>query len=231
MKKLSSLKIVQLSVFTVLTLACIYFLTQDEVKQFVFSSGPATVLFALIWVLLVLVYLFLLLDFDYLKSSKQSYHGLYEAAYADSVSGLPNRFSCDVLIEKYVDSKLPELIGCMMIDLTNLSDVNSSYGHAQGNELLKQFSIILTSSAHSTGFVGRNGGNKFLALFEECGPEKLNHFLDDVTRKVEEHNCRLNAAPLKFRAGSALNSEEHLDSITDLISLANQRIYQNTDRR
>ena len=43
MKKLSSLKIVQLSVFTVLTLACIYFLTQDEVKQFVFSSdlGPA----------------------------------------------------------------------------------------------------------------------------------------------------------------------------------------------
>lgn len=231
MKKLSSLKIVQLSVFAVLALVCIYFLMQDEVKQFVFSSGPATVLFALVWILLILVFLFLVLDFDFIKSNKINYHGLYEAAYADSVSGLPNRFSCDVLIEKYMDSNLPEHIGCMMLDLTNLSEINSSYGHTKGNQLLKQFSLILTSAALSTGFVGRNGGNKFLVLFEECGPEKLNHFLSDITRKVDAYNRMPNTAPLKFRAGSALNSEEHLDKITDLISLANQRIYEHTEQQ
>lgn len=228
MKKLSNLKLIQLSVFIVLTLAGVYVLLQDEVKQYVFSSGPPTALFALIWILLVIDFLFLLLDFDFIKSNKLNYHGLYEAAYADSVSGLPNRFSCDVIIEKYADSTLPEHIGCMMLDLTNLPEINSSYSHAEGNEALKQFSHILTAAALSEGFVGRNGGNKFLALFEECDQEKLNHFLSDINNKVETHNAQPDTPPLRFRAGSALNCNENLDHITDLIALANQRIYQDT---
>lgn len=231
MKKLSNLKIIQLSVSVVLALASIYFLLQDEVKQFVFSSFPATVLFVLIWILLIADFLFLLLDFDFIRSNKLNYQELYEVAYADAVSGLPNRFSCDVLIEKYMDSTLPRHVGCMMLDLTNLSEINSSYDHKTGNDTLKQFSIILAAAAGSDGFVGRNGGNKFLALFEDCTQEKLNRFLENVNKRVEAHNHKPDMAPIRFCAGTALNSNDHLDHITDLVALANQRIYQNADHQ
>lgn len=227
MKKLSILKIIQLSILAVLSLMSIFFLLSPEVKQYVFSTTAATILFALVWIMLVTSFIFLLLDFSVISSIKLNYHNLYEVAYSDPLSGIPNRFSCDVLIEKYIDQELPDNVGCIMMDLTNLPEINSLYNHATGNTLLKEFSKILSSASLSLCFVGRNGGNKFLAVFEDCDNEKLNNFLERVKARVAQHNQAADAVPIEYRAGSALNSEEHLSQITKLISLANHRIYDN----
>ena len=102
-------------------------------KQYVFSSTPATVLFFIVWLILIADFIFLLVDLKLISSMKSNYHSLYGVAYSDPLSGIPNRFSCDVLIEKYIDSKLPDGIGCIMIDFTNLPDINNSYSHTVGN--------------------------------------------------------------------------------------------------
>ena len=225
MKKLNVLKLTQLGVLTVLSLVSLFFLLNEEVKQFVFSSTAATILFFVVWIVLVTSFIFLLLDFSVISSLKLNYHSLYEVAYSDPLSGIPNRFSCDVLIEKYIDEELPDTMGCVMIDLTNLPEINSLYSHKTGNELLKQFSSILSSAALSLCFVGRNGGNKFRAIFEDCTQEKLDLFLNRVDERVRQHNSAPDALPIEFRAGSALNSEVHLSQITKLIALSNHRIY------
>ncbi|MFQ8897498.1 MAG: diguanylate cyclase domain-containing protein [[Clostridium] scindens] len=115
-----------------------------------------------------------------------------------------------------------------MIDLANLPEVNSLYDHAAGNRLLKDFSAILSSSALSLGFVGRNGGNKFLAIFEDCTQEKLDAFLARVSERVQRHNAKADSIDMEYKAGTALNSEEHLAKITGLIALANNRIYKSS---
>lgn len=167
-----------------------------------------------------------MIDLSIISSIKLHFHNLYGVAYSDPLSGIPNRFSCDTLIEKYIDSELPEDIGCIMIELANLSEVNSLYDHAAGNRLLKDFSAILSSSALSLGFVGRNGGNKFLAIFEDCTQEKLDAFLTRVFEKVQRHNAKADSIDMEYKVGAALNSKEHLAKITGLIALANNRIYK-----
>ena len=199
---------------------------KPEVKQFVFSSSSATTLFFLIWIILIASFLFIMIDLSIISSIKLHFHNLYGVAYSDPLSGIPNRFSCDTLIEKYIDSELPEDIGCIMIELANLPEVNSLYDHAAGNRLLKDFSAILSSSALSLGFVGRNGGNKFLAIFEDCTQEKLDAFLTRVFEKVQRHNANADSIDMEYKVGAALNSEEHLAKITGLIALANNRIYK-----
>lgn len=228
MKKLSAFKIIQLSILVVITLISVFFLIKPEVKQFVFSSSAATTLFILIWIILIASFLFIMIDLSIISSIKLHFHNLYGVAYSDPLSGIPNRFSCDTLIEKYIDSELPEDIGCIMIDLANLPEVNSLYDHAAGNRLLKDFSGILSSSALSLGFVGRNGGNKFLAIFEDCTQEKLNAFLTRVSERVQRHNAKPGSISMEYKAGAALNSEEHLAKITGLIALANNRIYKSS---
>ena len=63
MKRFSTFKIVQLALLVVITLFSIYMLMQPPVKQFIFSSSAATALFAVIWILMLASFIFLLVDF------------------------------------------------------------------------------------------------------------------------------------------------------------------------
>ncbi len=224
MKQFHTSKKVQLVILIVLTLISLFALLQPDVKQFVFSTFSATVLFLMIWAVLLVNFIFLLIDFNMISSMKLDYHDLYDVAYADQISGLPNRFSCDTLIEKYYDQDLPADVGCVMIDLSNLTKVNQQYDRRTGNQMLKDFSDILTASAVSLCFVGRNGGNKFLAIFENCTEEKLQIFLSRIEQKVQDHNNQPESIAIEYATGAALNMKEHFNQIDHLISLANKRI-------
>lgn len=224
MKKFNTFKIVQLILLIILTAVSLYMLMQPEVKQYIFDSTPATILFIIVWAVLLVTFIFLLIDFSLISSMKMDYHNLYDVAYSDPLSGIPNRFSCDTIIEKYYDKKLPDDIACVMIDLSNLPEINTLYDHRTGNKALKNFSGILSTAAVSLCFVGRNGGNKFLAIFENCTDEKLNTFLDRVTDRVDQYNQASDSISMEYRIGKAMNRDEHLEQITKLISLANSRI-------
>lgn len=229
MKKFNTFKLVQLAILILLALISFYFLMQPDIKQYIFSSTPATTLFVVVWIVLLVNFIFLLIDFNLISSIKLNYHNLYDVAYSDPLSGIPNRFSCDTIIEKYHDTLLPEDIGCVMIDLSNLPEVNSLYNHTVGNKLLKDFSGILSTAAVSLCFVGRNGGNKFLAIFENCTDEKIQTFLDRIEDRVTQHNQAPDSISIDYHVGTALNSQEHLEQITKLISLANNRITETPD--
>ena len=224
MKKFNTFKIVQLILLIILTAVSLYMLMQPEVKQYIFDSTPATILFIIVWAVLLVTFIFLLIDFSLISSMKTNYQNLYDVAYSDPLSGIPNRFSCDTIIEKYYDKKLPDDIACVMIDLSNLPEINTLYDHRTGNKVLKDFSGILSTAAVSLCFVGRNGGNKFLAIFENCTDEKLNTFLERVTDRVDQYNQASDSISMEYRIGKAMNRDEHLEQITKLISLANSRI-------
>ena len=96
----------------------------------------------------------------------------------------------------------------------------------QGNILIRDFSNILHLTSLDLCFVGRNGGNKFLALFEDCSQEKLQLFLDRVQQKTDAHNAREGAYPIVYQYGIAFEDGEAAPTITELIALSNQRIYK-----
>ena len=135
---------------------------KPEVKQYVFSSLAATILFIVIWILLIASFIFLLIDFNLISSIKINYHNLYDVAYSDQLSSIPNRFSCDRVIEKYHDKELPDDLSCVMIVLSHLPQVNSLYDHTTGN--------------------------KFLAIFEHSERQKIDTFLARIEDRVNQHN-------------------------------------------
>ncbi len=224
MNQFKYFKIVQITILAALSVLCVFMLFRPSVKQYIFSDTPATILFFLIWIMLIAGFVFIMIDLALLSKMKTGDHALYGAAYSDHVSGIPNRFSCDTMIEKYYDILLPMDIGCMMIEFTNLPEINENHSHATGNQLLKDFSSILSSAALSLCFVGRNGGNKFLAIFEDCSRSDMDTFEKRIEERVAEHNNKNLAIPINYRIGSAFNGEEKLNEITKLIALSDRRI-------
>ena len=184
----------------------------------------------LLWLTMGISFLFVFWDFTTHSSFKKDYRELDYAVHNDHIAGIANRYSCDAMIDKYVDQELPDHIGCVMLDLSNIREINEQYSHAKGNEMIQVFSQMLQTASLGVCFVGRNGGNKFMALFEECEEKKLNTFLTRVNQQVEQHNRKEDVPHIEYRTGRSFSKDEKGASITQLISLADRRLAAQTDR-
>lgn len=226
MKKFDVFKSVQLVLFIALAaVGILLILTDRDLYQMIANDPHIRALCILLWAALGLSFLFIFMDFSLFFTFKKDYRELDFAVSSDPVAGIANRYSCDSIIEKYLDKPLPSNIGCIMFDLTSIEKANRIWGHVKGNELIHDFSSILQSSSVNLCFVGRNGGNKFLALFENCSKQKMNTFLSRVDKKVAAHNTDSAIPPIQYQCGTAYLEGEEIRTITDLIALANRRIY------
>lgn len=225
MKKFDVFKTIQLILFIILTVAGLFIIFSDnELYQMIANNPHIRILCILLWVALVMAFLFIFMDFSLFSTFKKDYKELDFAVSSDPVAGIANRYSCDTLIEKYLDKPLPDNMGCIMFDLTNIGAVNRRWGHIRGNELIYDFSSILQSSSANLCFVGRNGGNKFLALFENATSQKMDTFLARVDKKVKQHNADSGKVLIQYKYGSAYREGGEVRTITDLIALSNRRI-------
>ena len=227
MKKYTAYKTLQLILFVLLAGIAVFRVFRDaDIYHRVATDDTLRLMAAIVWVAIAISLIFIFLDFTYFFGYRKEYREMDLAVHADPMSGIANRFSCDMVIEKYADRELPDTVGVIMIDLTNIQSINTLYGHVMGNMTIRDFSNILRLSSQDLCFVGRNGGNKFLAIFEDCTPERMQTFLDRIEQRVKLHNHDSDTAPIEYRAGSAFR-EESCHSITSLIGLANRRINEN----
>lgn len=110
--------------------------------------------------------------------------------YTDRKTGLPNRAMCDVEIEKYAAEKLKDSFVFALIRIDNLKYVNDKGGREAGDALLKAFGKILKRAASSYGFVGYNGSDQFIGMFEECTLERANDFKQYLEELIRYHNVQ-----------------------------------------
>lgn len=226
-KKIELIKTIQLVLFILITVAgLILVFTNDELYQLIGSNPAVKTLSALLWLIAVLSFLFILWDFASFSSLKKDYSELDFAVHNDHIAGIANRFSCDAMIEKYLDKPLPDTVGCIMVDLVNIRQINEQFGYLAGNEAIQAFSNILHTASLGLCFVGRNGGNKFMALFEDCTEEKLEMFKQRVADTVESYNQADENHALQYSSGLAFREGAAVQTINQLIALADRRVRQ-----
>lgn len=230
-KKFELIKSLQLLLLIVIAGAALAILLTDETLYQLVGRDPSIrALCLLLWGTLGLSFVSIYWDFSTHASFKKDYRELDYAVYNDHIAGIANRYGCDAMIEKYLDKPLPGSVGCVMLDLLNIRDINSEHGHMKGNETIQAFSSMLHTASLGLCFVGRNGGNKFMALFEDCDENKLNTFLTRVHQQVERSNAQGDLPRIEYRTGRSLSQDEHVDSITQLIALSDRRLTLQTDR-
>ena len=94
---------------------------------------------------------------------------LHEMATHDPLTGLPNRRLFD---ERATDvfaraTRQKRKFAIMSFDIDHFKDINDTYGHAVGDEVLRQAAVRLKESLRITDTVARLGGDEFVALIEE----------------------------------------------------------------
>ena len=141
--------------------------------------------------------------------------------YRDFQTGLYNSNSC----KEFISDNLSLKNCCaMMFDLNGLKVTNDNYGHAEGDLLIIDLTTILKKSIPMNDFIGRCGGDEFIAIIHECNYEKINKIVDNLDKELEAINC-VRDIKLSFSYGWAL-SNEHNCNLSDLLKIADKKMYE-----
>lgn len=174
--------------------------------------------------LMIFSLLELLYDFYKLKSFALETHALNQAAYQDKMTGIPNRYSCDLMFSMYTTSESIENMGCCLLTISNLAKINEHLTHEDGDKLIQDFCELLETSGDRFGFVGRNSGNEFLAIIEDCQKETMEDFISVLNQNIEEYNKLHQEVKIEIGYAYILNRQEKVTRFTDLITLCYKKL-------
>lgn len=94
-----------------------------------------------------------------------------QVALQDLLTGLANRRKVEERIEWRIAQQ--QVFCVVILDLERFKQVNDTYGHPTGDNLLQQFAQELKSNSRSSDIVGRWGGDEFIIILDcELGAAK-----------------------------------------------------------
>jgi len=122
---------------------------------------------------------------------------LHWAAYHDDLTGLPNRRRFQECLQQSLEDagRTGQRTGLLIVDLDDFKQINDTFGHDAGDELLKAFGEQLTDLAYSNGTVARLGGDEFAVILPDIRDE------NDVAVAAAAVQARMRE-PLRLSTGA-----------------------------
>lgn len=130
---------------------------------------------------------------------------------------MPNRTACDLFIRNNSSRVLPDDTVCVVVELANLSQINTVYGRERGNAMLTQFADFLKEASATCGTVYYNGGQQFIGFFDQCRMEDAESFADYFHRLIAAYNAESTEATYEYVIGISESKANNAYSIRALL--------------
>ncbi|MCV6612293.1 MAG: GGDEF domain-containing protein [Amphritea sp.] len=130
-------------------------------------------------------------------------------------------------LERFSRRTRPGHFTLMMIDLDHFKAVNDNYGHAAGDAVLEQAALLLRNSLRSYCYIGRYGGEEFIALLPDTPPEHSEIIAERLNRVVAEHSFAFEDQTIRITTSiGVISTENHDDGLSELLSRADNNLYK-----
>ena len=151
----------------------------------------------------------------------------YSDGMYDHLTSAMSRQAFDVRLHEEIDRaqiyRYP--FSLVFLDIDHFKEVNDTYGHARGDEVLIEFARRVMSDLRTTDMLFRYGGDEFVLLLqgidEERGPAFVQRLLD------ESLSTPISGEPpitLSFSAGISYYPKDG-ESAEELLEAADKRVY------
>jgi two-component system cell cycle response regulator len=115
----------------------------------------------------------------------------------------------------------------MMCDIDHFKGVNDQFGHAIGDEVLREVARRLHNSVRSYDMVGRYGGEEFLVALNKCNPESAVSRAENLRERVGGRPIQTTGEPVSvtISIGLALSSEFTQSTVEEIMHHADMALY------
>lgn len=123
----------------------------------------------------------------YISITRNAHDRLSDLAMKDYLTGLMNRTSFDQILLNLYKTAHSRTHGysMMFLDMDHFKNINDTYGHLCGDELLRQFGKALQQQTRKEDCVARYGGEEFIIITESNSLEESALFAERVRKTVE----------------------------------------------
>lgn len=141
---------------------------------------------------------------EQLQQEQRTGRQLHQQAHRDALTGLANRLSCEVELERMlVEAQRSQRAAALLfLDLDGFKSVNDQLGHAAGDAVLKEVAQRLGAALRSDDLLCRLGGDEFALLVPEV--QETVRVEQLAGRLVDALRMPLNAVEGKLPVGASI---------------------------
>ncbi|MDO8652353.1 MAG: diguanylate cyclase [Undibacterium sp.] len=160
-----------------------------------------------------------------LSTRAERYRALRALIMRDGLTGLYNHTAIkeELVAEISIAGRKSTDLALAMIDLDNFKNVNDTYGHPVGDQVLRTLSRLLRQRLRRSDVIGRYGGEEFVVIFPGITAVTARKVLDEIRvafKKLQQYSDQ-GEFSVSFSAGIAdLGSTVDADELFDAADTA-----------
>ncbi len=193
----------------------------DQIYEFVIQE----IIIALIMLVLIFMAMFFLFR-------KVSTHVRYieknaeDISLKDNLTNLYNRHFLEQFGRHHEYFNSPEkMFAVAFLDIDHFKQINDTYGHDTGDEVLRQFAKTLHTLIGENEIAIRYGGEEFLVIVYNTTVDAAVKKFDEVRKRIEETTVKYAKKEINITVSIGIATGWYDDDINDVITMADKALY------
>jgi diguanylate cyclase (GGDEF)-like protein len=172
--------------------------------------------------------------FDDITERRRFQARIHHMAHHDALTGLPNRVlfaeRLDEMVARFHD--LGQTGALLCLDLDRFKEVNDGFGHAAGDELLRQVAARIQGQLSEDEMLARLGGDEFAIIAQNIhAPESATVLASSIANSFSEpFSLGPGVASVGVSIGIALCSADEEVTVESLLCSADRALYRSKTR-
>lgn len=164
------------------------------------------------------------------KELEHANANLMEMSLLDGLTGIHNRRSFDRSIGQIFSDAKNELgiFSIMMVDIDFFKNYNDTYGHAEGDKVLKRIASTFKDHIREEDRAFRYGGEEFVVIFNHADAMMAREIAERITKAIQDLHMVHQQSPfgLVTISGGIEEFKKEYNSPEEMIKMADQKLYK-----
>ncbi len=153
---------------------------------------------------------------------------LQQLAYLDTITGVGNRRYTELTLQARLDElrRYGWTFAVLFIDIDRFKQINDAYGHEVGDRVLGLVARTIVGSLRSFDFLGRWGGEEFVAVVPMQFESQLAPLASRCRALVERSALREGGRPVAVTVSIGATMAVASDTVASLVARADELMYR-----
>lgn len=153
---------------------------------------------------------------------------LKRLADSDALTGTGSRRFSEVTLSAALKNyqQNGEIFGLLFIDVDHFKQINDTYGHLVGDQMLKVVADTMRYSVRTSDYVGRWGGEEFIIILYQINEKQLQNIAEKLRSLVEKNTLTTEKGEVGVTVSVGGTLVQPGDTLKTILQRADELLYQ-----
>ncbi len=158
---------------------------------------------------------------------------LEQLSVTDELTGIRNRRGLKLSLGRLLaaSARYNEEAVLGFIDLDDFKAINDTYGHAAGDNALRQVAKTLKTHTRTSDIIGRIAGDEFAVILTRCAPVQGNDRMRNLQKIINKTVITHGEQAIKLKCSMGIRPFSGITDPEELINAADSAMYQDKEVR